>query len=36
MIGREFVTDDSAARRYVGRVSRVEGLTAYGGMKAHS
>lgn len=39
MIGREFVTDDSAARRelgYVGRVSRVKGLAAYGGMKAHS
>ena len=35
MIGREFVTDDSAARRelgYVGRVSRAEGLAAYGGV----
>ncbi|HVY13595.1 MAG TPA: NAD-dependent epimerase/dehydratase family protein [Rhodopila sp.] len=33
MIGREFTTDDSAARRelgYVGRVSRAEGLAAYG------
>jgi nucleoside-diphosphate-sugar epimerase len=39
MIGREFVTDDSAARRelgYVGRVSRAEGLAAYGGAKPHS
>lgn len=39
MIGREFVTDDSAARRelgYIGRVSRPEGLTVYGGVKAHS
>ena len=38
-IGREFVTDDSAARRelgYVGRVSRAEGLTVYGGVKARS
>lgn len=35
MIGREFVTDDSPARRelgYVGRVSRAEGLAAYGGV----
>jgi nucleoside-diphosphate-sugar epimerase len=34
MIGREFVTDDSAARRelgYVGRVSHAEGLATYGG-----
>ncbi|MGS0892610.1 NAD-dependent epimerase/dehydratase family protein [Burkholderia stagnalis] len=33
MIGREFTTDDSAARRelgYVGRVSRDEGLATYG------
>jgi nucleoside-diphosphate-sugar epimerase len=37
MIGREFVTDDSAARRelgYVGRVSRAQGLALYGGVKA--
>ena len=34
MIGREFTTDDGAARRelgYVGRVSRAEGLATYGG-----
>lgn len=34
MIGREFTTDDSAARRelgYVGKVSRAEGLATYGG-----
>jgi nucleoside-diphosphate-sugar epimerase len=33
MIGREFVIDDSAARRelgYVGRISRAEGLAVYG------
>jgi nucleoside-diphosphate-sugar epimerase len=33
MIGRDFITDDSAARRelgYVGRVSRAEGLASYG------
>jgi nucleoside-diphosphate-sugar epimerase len=33
MIGRDFITDDSAARRelgYVGRVSRAEGLATYG------
>jgi hypothetical protein len=33
MIGRDFITDDSAARRelgYVGRVTRAEGLATYG------
>jgi nucleoside-diphosphate-sugar epimerase len=33
MIGRDFIADDSAARRelgYVGRVSRAEGLATYG------
>jgi nucleoside-diphosphate-sugar epimerase len=37
MIGRDFITDDSAARRelgYVGRVSRAEGLATYG-VRAH-
>jgi nucleoside-diphosphate-sugar epimerase len=35
MIRREFITDDSAARRelgYVGRLSRTEGLATYGAM----